>query len=168
MAGKYCAESNATVFNKILKSKNVGLLVNERLVNMPADIVPTLHTQLPEDLAFTRKQDDIKNPREFNYDYLLVLSKFSVPNACIAANPDRKERLHYRWEDDVFERDAEVSFCYQSTFKEMAEDGTKSYIQGTCAQAGGGAETQYRIVYLISWKNYEKRIDTLAGYIKKK
>ena len=64
-----------------------------------------------------------------------------MPNAAIATNPERKERLYYRWEDGVFERDAEVSFCFQTTFKEVADDGTKSYIQGTCAQSGGGAET---------------------------
>ncbi len=28
---------------QILKNKNVGLLVNERLVNMPPEVVPQLH-----------------------------------------------------------------------------------------------------------------------------
>ena len=95
-----------------MQSKNVGLLVNERLVNMPADLVPALHNQIPEDLVFTRKEDEIKEPREFIYDYLLIISKFSVPNAASATNPERKDRLYYRWEDDVFERDAEISFSF--------------------------------------------------------
>ena len=133
-AEKYCEpESKFKLFKTILESKNVGLLVNERLINMPPDLVPNLHSQIPEDLSFTRKCEEITEPREFIYDYLLIISKFSVPNASIATNPDRKERLYYRWEDDVFERDAEVSFCYQTTFKEVGDDGTKSYIQGTCA-----------------------------------
>ena len=55
-AEKYCQpESKFKVFKTILESKNVGLLVNERLINMPPDLVPSLHSQIPEDLSFTRK-----------------------------------------------------------------------------------------------------------------
>ena len=43
-AEKYCkSETESNVLKTILSSKNVGLLVNERLVNMPADLVPSLH-----------------------------------------------------------------------------------------------------------------------------
>ena len=73
-------------FQTILQTKNVGLLVNERLVNMPLTIAPDLHEQLPEDLKFTMEQDDIKDPKEFKYDYLLVLTKFSVPNEVAKSN----------------------------------------------------------------------------------
>ena len=38
-----------------------------------------MHTELPEDIAFTKAQDDIENPKEFDYSYLLVLSRFTVP-----------------------------------------------------------------------------------------
>jgi len=41
-------------FKALLEGKNVGLLVSERLVNMPPDVVPDLHSQLPDDLAFTK------------------------------------------------------------------------------------------------------------------
>lgn len=60
-----------------MQSKNVGLLLVERVINLPADIVPSLHTELPDDLEFTRAQDDIEDPKEFNYKYLLVLSRFT-------------------------------------------------------------------------------------------
>ena len=66
---------------KFLSSSNVGLLVNERLINMPYDVVPELHEQIPEDLRFTMEQDDIENPKEFKYEYLLCVSKFAIPNA---------------------------------------------------------------------------------------
>ena len=66
-------------FKRILDTKNVGLLMAERMINLPAEIVPCLHTELPEDLAFTKEQDDIENPKEFDYDYLLVLSRYTIP-----------------------------------------------------------------------------------------
>jgi hypothetical protein len=99
---------------------------------MTAEIVPELHTNMPEDVAFTKVQDDIKDAREFNYDFLLVISKFSIPNAEVKGYT-RKNRLYYRWEDAVFERDAEITFEYLSQFKEVGDDGTKSYITGQCA-----------------------------------
>ena len=140
-AEKYSpSTSKHTMFVQIMTTKNVGLLVNERLVNMPVDVVPNLHEQLPADLEFTMKQDDITNPKEFKYDYILVLSKFSVDNNSVKTMA-RKDRLYYRWEDDIFEREAVVSFQFQSTFKEVNDEGEKSFVQGACAQSGGGAET---------------------------
>jgi hypothetical protein len=62
----------------IFKKKNVGLLLNERLVNMPFLLVPELHGAIPEDIKFTKKQDDIEDPREFDYEYLLVITRFTI------------------------------------------------------------------------------------------
>ena len=60
-------------------NQNVGLLLVERVINMPPQYVPMLHTELPADLAFTKKEEDIKDPREFNYTHMLVVSKYTVP-----------------------------------------------------------------------------------------
>lgn len=121
-AEKYLPTENLSQFRKILTTKNVGLLVNERLINMPTQVVPELHSQLPDDLAFTKEQDDIKEPKEFDYDYLLVLTKYTVPNELISTikpgkEPKRDDRIFYRWEDSVFEPRAVASFSYMTTFK---------------------------------------------------
>jgi hypothetical protein len=60
---------------KILESKNVALMVAERMLNIPTDLVPSMLSELAEDLAWTKQQDDIKDPREFDYQYVLVISK---------------------------------------------------------------------------------------------
>ena len=69
----YCKQQ--TELKQILQTKNVGLLVTERLINLPSEIVPALLSELPDDLEWTKKQDDIKDIREFDYQYLLVISK---------------------------------------------------------------------------------------------
>ena len=107
-------------------------------------------------MAFTKEQDDIKEPKEFDYDYLLVLTKYTVPNELMVSikpgkEPKRDDRIFYRWEDSVFEPRALISFSYQTTFKQSEKDGTHSWITGACAQAGGGREVQYRLAYLIEW-----------------
>ena len=78
-ATKHCNKGQLQEFKRVLETKNVGLLMAERMINLPAQIVPSMHTELPEDIAFTKEQDDIENPKEFDYSYLLVLSRFTIP-----------------------------------------------------------------------------------------
>lgn len=70
-----------TTLKSVLQTKNVGLLLTERFINLPTEIIPQLHSELPDDLQWTKKQDDIKDSREFDYQYLLVISKYTVPNS---------------------------------------------------------------------------------------
>jgi protein BCP1 len=86
------SHADGSKLKSLISSKNVGLLVNERLVNIPALAVPNMHAQLPDDLSFTKEQDDIEDPKEFNYDYLLVLSKFTVPNELVGKGKEIPKR----------------------------------------------------------------------------
>ena len=69
----------------------------------------------------------MKDPKEFNYDYLLVISKFTVPNT-VADQTQKEDRIFYRWEDDIFQKNAIVDFSYLSTFKEVNDDNEKNWI----------------------------------------
>ena len=82
-------------FETILKSgkQNVGLLLNERMINLPYLLVPQLHEALPEDIKFTKKQDDVEDPREFDYHYLLVISRYTIENPKKAAANATSEGL---------------------------------------------------------------------------
>ena len=53
----------------------MALMVAERMLNIPTDLVPSMLSELAEDLAWTKQQDDIKDPKEFDYQYVLVISK---------------------------------------------------------------------------------------------
>lgn len=78
---KYCTERQKEQLENALLKKNCGILVNERLINLPfQEIAPQLHESIPEDIKFTKKQDDIEDPREFDYEYLLVITRYTVEN----------------------------------------------------------------------------------------
>ena len=81
-ATRYCNDRQREQFEAILKSgkNNVGLLLNERMINLPYVLVPQLHETLPEDIRFTKKQDDIQDPKEFDYQFILVISRYSIEN----------------------------------------------------------------------------------------
>jgi len=67
--------------------------------------------------------------KEFAYEYLLIMTRFTVPNEEVTKDGHKKEdRLYYHWEDQVFEKHAVSSFHFLSTFKEVDDDGTKTYI----------------------------------------
>lgn len=142
-ANKYQNERQREQWQTILKEgkggSNVGLLLNERFVNLPYILVPQLHESLPEDLKFTKKQDDIEDPREFDYQYLLVISKYTVENKKKGATENKQqkieEKLYYRAEDELFLRSAEMQFSFKTVFRETMQDGTKMNI------TGGGPET---------------------------
>jgi len=115
-AMKHCNKGQREEFKRILETKNVGLLMAERMLNLPAQIVPCLHTELPDDLAFTKEQDDIENPKEFDYTYLLVLSRYTVP-VKQAKEAAPTEKLYYKWEDCVLLPASEISFTFKATFR---------------------------------------------------
>ena len=107
------------------------------------------------DLEFTKEQDDIKDPKEFDYDYLLVISKFAVPSEKVkGGKASRKERLYFKWEDDPFEKEATVSFEFLTSYKETDDKGVRSFIQG--GPTYDGSETQFKLVYLLESSRYHK------------
>ena len=123
-AEKHCNKGSFQEFKRIFETKNVGLLLAERMLNLPAQVVPNLHTELPEDLAFTKQQDDIEDPKEFNYNYLLVLSRFTVPVTGGGDN-ETKEKLFYKWEDALLWKVADVSFTFKASFSYLDAEGNK-------------------------------------------
>ena len=135
------------------------------MINLPAVIVPGLHTELPEDLAFTREQDDIEDPKEFNYGYLLVLSRFTVPvkqlNAVDAGASKGEEKLFYKWEDNLLWQASDVSFTFKATFTTLDDDGNKQTYTGS----RDGKEVQHRLIYLIKYDRYLQEIKKFARMV---
>jgi len=61
------------------------------MINLPYVLVPQLHEALPEDIKFTKKQEDVEDPREFDYHYLLVISRYTIENPKKAAATNASE-----------------------------------------------------------------------------
>jgi protein BCP1 len=58
---------------EILNNKRIGLLLNERAVNLPMQLVPHLLKLLVEDIS-DYKSDNI-NDNKFDVDYMIIISK---------------------------------------------------------------------------------------------
>ena len=104
-------------------------------------------------MAFTKRADDIKDPREFDYHYLLVISKFTVPTG-----QQQQERCYYHFEDSLLLPEAECSFSFITTFRSTDEEGNKVSLKG---MHPGGTENQFKLVYLVKWAAYWKQVEKL-------
>ncbi len=82
--------------------------------------------------------------------------KTSVSLRILSKNVKIDEKLWYKQEDDLFSQNAEICFSYKTTFRETMQDGTKKNIVG-----GGGSETHFKMIYLIKFSEYEKRLKDL-------
>ena len=131
------------------------------MINLPAMIVPNLHTELPEDLNFTKEQDDISDPKEFDYQYLLVLSRYTVPVTEKEQAVVKQEKLYYKWEDQVFLPVSDVSYSFKATFFEVDEEGNRKSYTGS----RDGKEVQHRLVYLIKYQRYLHEIKKLSKMV---
>ncbi|KAI8611448.1 p21-C-terminal region-binding protein-domain-containing protein [Chytriomyces sp. MP71] len=104
----------------LLDSKNVGLLLHERLINMPPQLSVPLLKMLIEELEWSVEEKKMAKP----FEYLLFISKTytevePTSNEDDEAGPIKKKKkkgkqviLHFQQEDEVVERFAEFQFDY--------------------------------------------------------
>jgi len=70
---------NHQAFFDILRNQTdkVGLLINERMINLSPQLVPTLHGQLCEDVNWVQNENN-EDSAAFRLKYVLCLSKYFV------------------------------------------------------------------------------------------
>ncbi|KAI3402948.2 BCP1 [Candida oxycetoniae] len=56
------------------KRARVGLIVSERLINMPVEVVPPMYKMLLEEMQNANKKDDAF-AKSYDFDYFLIISK---------------------------------------------------------------------------------------------
>ena len=110
-AKKNLAKDQLKKFISILNNKKVALFINERYLNLPVNLIPTLLRGVVEDIDFTKQQDDVPDPSVYNFDYFLGIAKLS--------NDD----LYYKAEEEKFIESSIVNFKY--VWKN--EEGTEQY-----------------------------------------
>lgn len=122
---KKCPVDDLPRFQSILSSKSVGLLVNERMVNLPYQLVPAIHSALHEDIEWAIENEETPElRRSFQFDYFLVLSSCSVEKsgASGSKNKGKKAKTQYEqtakfyhnFEDEFLEQEADVAFAFDT------------------------------------------------------
>ena len=108
-AKKHVKKDEFKQFIDMLKTNKIGLFINERYMNLPDILTPKVLKSIPEDIEFTKKQDDIDDPSVYDFDYFLGIAKWSTDN------------LYYKPEEERFIDHASFSFNFSCKTKEGTE-----------------------------------------------
>ncbi|KAM3129204.1 hypothetical protein pb186bvf_018679 [Paramecium bursaria] len=144
-------------FVEILKTpQQVGLFINERILNLSPQLIPHLHEQLSEDLKWAKNEGE----QNLDYQYLLFISKvYKQPNQKQQKKNTQEEYIYQKFEDNLFMKQAEISFIFES-------QQTKN--NGELSNKMGFEQPDllcYRIVYLIKLNSYLAQVPNVAQQI---
>lgn len=156
---------------------SVGLVISERLVNMPSQLVPPMYRMLEEELQWARDEGE-----PFNFSHLLFLSRVFVtsqeemdqdPNANLndshpPPSKQTKKKLKaekdkgevgiwmYHPEDELIARSAvhQHQFIYTSAPPPKSQDDDESF----------GVETRGQAL-LVSWGEFDGIVKGLEGFL---
>lgn len=81
--------------------KKIGLLINERIVNLPAKIAEPMIVSLQAELQKMKKRDP-----SYNFDYFVLVCKTCKPKK------GKDETYFVNSEEEIFNNEAEVGFEY--------------------------------------------------------
>lgn len=121
---KRCPPAELPRLQHILGTKAVGLVVNERMVNLPYQLVPAIHSALHEDIEWAVENEDTPELRaSFQFDYLLLLATCTTEKSGASGGKKGKKaktsyeqtaKFFHNFEDEFLEQEAELSFAFDT------------------------------------------------------
>ncbi len=123
---KYADESNKMKAFEIVKSSKLGLLINERFINMPQETIPVCFNFLVNEIGECKEDDSYDG--KFELDYIIMISKYVkriVSNDFKKAKKSKnditgnEEILHYKFETEHFFKKAVVNFSYRIPYEQL-------------------------------------------------
>lgn len=123
---KKCPADLQQQLTSIIETKQCGIVFNERMVNLPYQLVPVLHSALHEDIEWAIENEDTPELRQsFDFEYFLILATSTVDLvASTPANGSGKSKakgkktksetkFYQNFEDEFLEQEADVLFSFE-------------------------------------------------------
>ena len=166
---KSAANPNLSALNQLLSQNPVapiGLILTERLINMPSQVIPPMYTMLMEEIAWA-----VEDKEPYNFSHYLIISKNyeeieskldmeeSRPQKKSKKGGDAAPRFYFHPEDEVLERHALCSGSIEYTHKQ--EDGhsdSKRAFQELGIRSGGS-------LTLIEAGKFEAAVKAVQDYL---
>ncbi|KAI9876096.1 MAG: Mss4p nuclear export [Pleopsidium flavum] len=151
-------------------SSQIGLVLTERLINIPSEVAPPMYTMLLEEITWALEE---KEP--YTFSHYLILSKTYVEVASTLDQEDNrphkkkkkeagakqdKEIFYFHPEDDVLERH---SICHGG-FEYSKQEG-EGHSDSKRAFQELGIKPQGHMI-LIEGKEFERAVKAVAEYLK--
>ena len=164
MANEHATDAANTMIKHVLENdaEVLGLLINERFVNIPAQISVPLLENLISDV---KRANTKKMPFNFSY-YILICKLYKMENVNLdkklkKKKKDNTEKPSILWsnpEEEIFAEEATVSFEFS------VEKETDSALSGTWTESDDEM-TPYRRVLLFEATKLQSIIDKIKKQI---
>ncbi|KAI0813810.1 putative actin cytoskeleton organization and vesicular protein [Xylaria sp. FL0064] len=124
-------ESLAPIPDLLASGQHIGLVLSERLINMPSDVVPPLYSMLVEEIEAAVED---KEPYEFTH-YLIVSKTYNEIESTLAEERKKKKgrqdaaTFYFHPEDEVLQRHATAYGSYPFTKTDDAVADSKRAFQ---------------------------------------
>ncbi|EEA28815.1 Mss4p nuclear export [Talaromyces marneffei ATCC 18224] len=147
---------------------SIGLILTERLINIPAEVVPPMYTMLQEEITWALEE---KEP--YNFSHYIILSKTyeeveskldvqeSRPQKKKKKTPgNSSEKFYFHPEDEVLERHTLCHGTFEYTHKqaEGASDSKRAFQDFGIKPAGS--------LMLIEEKKFGDAVKAITDYLK--
>ena len=147
--------------------KQVGLLLTERFINMPHQVVPPMYTMLQEEIAWANEE---KEPYEFTH-YLILSKTYTEVASTLDEQEDRPqkkkkaaaagkaEEFFFHPEDEVLRRfaAASCSFDFEKEGEEGASDSKRAFQELGVKPRG--------LMMLIEAGKFEEAVKAVGEYL---
>ncbi|EAS06153.1 p21-carboxy-terminal region-binding protein (macronuclear) [Tetrahymena thermophila SB210] len=166
---KFNNEADHKKLQNILAKNKVGLLINERIINVAPQAVPVLHTQLQEDYKWFKQNHQKEFKENFDFEYLLCITRCAkeVKGTQDPQQGQKKlkkeeldEYLYPKFEDFLLLEKAEIKF-----FFEAAQSKSQSGLSKKNMDEIKSKELNYKIIYLIKISDYFKSIPEMPLHL---
>lgn len=166
------ASSNPSLSSlKSLLSQNpvppVGLVLTERLINMPSEVVPPMYSMLQEEIAWA-----IEDKEPYNFSHYLILSKNyeeveskldteeTRPQKKKKRSGNKSEQFYFHPEDEVLERHTQCAGSFEYTHQhDEGHSDSKRAFQELGINTGGS-------LLLIEAAKFEAAVKDITDYLK--
>lgn len=145
----------------------IGLILTERLINMPPEVVPPMYTMLLEEISWA-----IKDKEPYNFSHYLIVSKTyeeveskldmeeTRPQKKKKKSAGKTERFYFHPEDEVLEKHA---LCHASVeYTHQHDDG---HSDSKRAFQELGIKTGPSLI-LIEAAKFEAAVKAVSDYLK--
>ncbi|CAG8576048.1 24685_t:CDS:2 [Dentiscutata erythropus] len=116
-------------------TNHVGLMLSERLINMPVQIVPPMYKMLQEEIQWA-----VDDNEPYNFEWYLVLSKTyqevmsTLDDESSQSKKQKKKKakseptvFYFHPEDEVIERNSEYQFNFNFTKQPSVSDSKRAF-----------------------------------------
>jgi protein BCP1 len=115
------------------EKKPLGLLIHERIINMPEELVPPLHDALLKDLEFVQTNSAVeKKTRDaLKFQNFVLMTKcFDAMQGAVQSSSKKQKkakdnpatRVFYKFEDEMFLQEATLSFSFAGTQQDATKE----------------------------------------------